>query len=543
MFKGIKQRAVFASSFVLAGLSVTLASGSAHAAANGLAQKPPMGWNSWNKFQCDPTLMNDAHIRSIADAMVSKGMLAAGYQYLVMDDCWASKNRDSSGHIVADPAFTTNMLALTRYIHGKGLKVGIYSDRGPQTCQNRAGSFNHEAQDAATFAGWGVDYLKYDNCEPTDAAGNPVRNSTAERQTDYTAMGTALANAGRPIVYSLSAWQFESWMPSVGNLWRTTGDIGASFDSVLTILDSNRNLARFAAPGGWNDPDMLEVGNGMSANEDRAHFSMWAMLAAPLIAGNDVSTMSSVTSSILTNKDVIAVDQDALGAEGTLVRDDGDAQVWSKRLLINGTRAVALLNRGGSSATIAVNWGEVGLSGNLSVKELWSGTTGSSTTGWTASVPAHGVALLKLTGGTEVAKTAPKITITNTDSRAITDLTVTTDFQVTGNPHTDWETVGNFDKTLGLDLDGERGSFNGTAYTGDFLYSQTSASGAKVLTINKVDSRALTNLRITVTFNVNGQPHMDYEDVGTFSGNVNLTLNAFGGTLSGSTWVGDFLHH
>ncbi len=363
-------------------LEVTVAS-----ASSVLAPTPPMGWNSWNGFGCN---VSQDLIERTADAMASSGMQAAGYRYVNIDDCW-QVSRDASGQIVADSShFPSGMAALASYVHNLGLKLGVYSDRGTKTCAGRPGSQDHEKQDANTYAAWGVDYLKYDNC-----------NATLDQRTQYTTMQNALRASGRDIVFSICAWGFASWMPTTGELWRTTGDINASWGSITGNLDINAGLASSAGPGHWNDPDMLEVGNGnMTSVEYRAHFSMWAIMAAPLIAGNDLRSISNETLAILTAKEVIQVNQDLLGNQGMRVRDDGDNEVWSKVQSGVGRRAVALFNRGGAASSISVSWSEIGLgSGQAAVRDLWARTDLGNFAGkYTASVPSHGVVLLEVTG-------------------------------------------------------------------------------------------------------------------------------------------------
>ena len=341
--------------------------------ANGLALVPPMGWNSWNHFGCD---ISEATIRKEADAMVSSGMKDAGYQYVVVDDCWHGE-RDGQGNIQADPQrFPSGIRALADYVHSRGLKFGIYSDAGDRTCQGRPGSRGREFQDARQYGAWGVDYLKYDWCHA----------ESLEVRAAYETMGDALRASGRPIVFSICEWGTHKpwlWAASVGgNLWRTTGDIydgwtGNARDrnGVLNILDLQSGLEGFAGPGHWNDPDMLEVGNGgMSADQYRAHFSLWAILAAPLMAGNDLSAMSEETRRILTNREVIAVDQDRLGVQGRRVVRNGDTEIWVKPLE-GGSQAVVLLNRGAVATTIRLEWSALGLSPHvpLSLRDLWSG--------------------------------------------------------------------------------------------------------------------------------------------------------------------------
>jgi alpha-galactosidase len=341
--------------------------------ANGLALVPPMGWNSWNHFGCD---ISEATIRKQADAMVSSGMRDAGYQYVVVDDCWHGE-RDGQGDIQADPRrFPSGIGALADYVHSRGLKFGIYSDAGDRTCQGWPGSRGREFQDARQYAAWGVDYLKYDWCHA----------ESLEVRAAYETMGDALRASGRPIVFSICEWgTYKPWLWAAsvgGNLWRTTGDIydgwtGNARDrnGVLNILDLQSGLEGFAGPGHWNDPDMLEVGNGgMSADQYRAHFSLWAILAAPLMAGNDLSAMSEETRRILTNREVIAVDQDPLGVQGRRAVRNGDTEIWVKPLE-GGSQAVVLLNRGAVATSIRLEWSVLGLPPYvpLSLHDLWSG--------------------------------------------------------------------------------------------------------------------------------------------------------------------------
>lgn len=321
-----------------------------------LALTPPMGWNSWNTFACD---INESLIREMADAMVTSGMRDAGYVYLNIDDCWHGA-RDAQGFIQPDPKrFPSGMKALADYIHSKGLKFGIYSDAGDKTCAERPGSNGHEYQDALQYARWGVDYLKYDWCftEGLNAAGA------------YRTMRDALSAAGRPIVLSICEWgQNQPWLwgKEMGHLWRTTGDIINCWDcevdhgtwsswGIMRILDMQEGLRQYAGPGHWNDPDMMEVGNGMTVNEDRAHFSLWAMLAAPLIAGNDLRSMSKETVAILTNKDVIAINQDKLGVQAFKYKSEDDIEYWFKPLE-NKRWAMLILNRNEESKEIKFNF-------------------------------------------------------------------------------------------------------------------------------------------------------------------------------------------
>jgi len=357
---------------------------------NGLARTPPMGWNSWNHFR---GRFDAATVRAIADAMVSSGMKAVGYTYVNIDDTWEA-GRDASGRILTNRKFP-DMKALADYVHGKGLKLGIYSSPGHLTCAGYEGSYNHEAQDARTYAEWGIDYLKYDWC----GAGRIYKDE--EMQAVYQKMGDALQASGRPIVYSLCQYgrnDVWAWGPQVGgNLWRTTGDIGDSWESMTRIGFGQDPLAPHAAPGHWNDPDMLEIGNGgMTHAEYRVHMSLWALLAAPLLAGNDLRSMSPETVAILTNRDVIAVDQDPLGRQGHRVRADGDLEVWDKPLA-SGGHALGLFNRGRTPARIAVRWSELGLPGAHAVRDLWAGRDlGKIETEYAADVEPHGVVLVRI---------------------------------------------------------------------------------------------------------------------------------------------------
>jgi alpha-galactosidase len=355
-----------------------------------VALTPPMGWNSWNHFGCD---VSEALIRETADAIVSSGMLDAGYKYVVIDDCW-QVSRDRSGTIVADPQrFPHGIKALADYVHSKGLKFGIYSDAGTKTCQGRPGTLGFEERDAQTYAGWGVDYVKEDWCNA----------DRLDARTQYTKFRRALDRTGRPIVLSICEWgvnQPWDWAPSVGNLWRTTDDISDNWASMLSNLDQSAQHSAVARPGAWNDPDMLEIGNGgMTADEYRAHMSLWAMQAAPLIAGNDLRTMSAETKSILTNAEVIAVDQDSLGAQGTLVSSGPpERQVWSKPLR-DGSRAVVLLNRATSSDSISLSFRRAGIhTDSASVRDLWRhADLGRFRGGFTAVVPGHAALMLRVT--------------------------------------------------------------------------------------------------------------------------------------------------
>lgn len=381
----------------IAALGLFAAAGDLRALDNGQARTPPMGWNSWNKFACN---VSEDLIKQAADAMLSSGMQDAGYQYVVIDDCW-QVSRDPQGNIVPDAKrFPSGIKALADYVHSKGLKFGMYSDAGTGTCQNRPGGRGYEFQDARQYAAWGVDYLKYDWCN----------HSTQDSQASYSIMRDALAKSGRPIVFSLCEWGSTKpwlWAENVGNLWRTTGDIVDKWDGkakwgglgVVQILDLQDGLQSYAGPGHWNDPDMLEVGNGgMSSTEYRAHFSMWCLLAAPLMAGNDIRNMSPEIHDILTNKEVIAIDQDPMGRQGHRVQKSNGLEVWAKQLA-DGGRAVALLNRTGAESNITVSWLDIGYPGHVSakVRDLWAKKDlGEKTGSFSASVPSHGVVMVTI---------------------------------------------------------------------------------------------------------------------------------------------------
>jgi alpha-galactosidase len=372
---------------------------SAHALDNGVAATPPMGWNSWNKFACDG--INEKVVRASADAIASNGMKDAGYQYVVIDDCWQT-SRDAAGNIVADPAkFPSGIKALADYVHSKGLKFGIYTDAGTKTCAGRPGSMGHEYQDAQQYANWGVDYLKEDWC-------NTLPGQSSE--SSYALMRNALAATGRPIVFSICEWGSTKpwlWAGSVGNMWRSTPDIQDCWsckkpwggNGVMEIIDQLAPIYSYAGPGHWNDPDMLEVGNGgMTTEEYRSHFSLWAMLSAPLLAGNDLEKMSADTREILLNKEVIAVDQDTLGLQARRVKKTGDLEVWSKQLS-DGGRAVLLLNRGAKAETITADWTDLGYPNSLSasVHDLWAKKDlGKKAGSFGAEVASHGVVMVRL---------------------------------------------------------------------------------------------------------------------------------------------------
>jgi alpha-galactosidase len=363
---------------------------------NGLAQTPPMGWNSWNKFGCN---VNEKVIRDSADAIASNGMKDAGYQYVVIDDCWHG-SRDANGFITEDrERFPGGLKVLGDYIHARGLKFGIYSDAGTKTCGGRPGSQGHEYQDAQQYARWGVDYLKYDWCS------SGVRNA----EEAYATMADALKASGRSILFSLCEWGNSRpwlWGQKIGNMWRTTGDITDKWTGhhghswgIASIVDMNEPLWPFAGPGHWNDPDMLEVGNGgLTDVEYRAHFSLWALMAAPLIAGNDVANMSAATRAILLNHDVIGVNQDTRGQQGHRVMQDGSKEIWVKQMA-DGGRTLLLWNRGETPTRIAADWTTLDLPATLKLqgRDLWTHKEIGRIAGrYEAEVAPHGVVMVRL---------------------------------------------------------------------------------------------------------------------------------------------------
>jgi alpha-galactosidase len=372
---------------------------------------PPMGWNSWNAFGCD---IDETKIKSQAQAIAQNGMLEVGYQFVVMDDCWAAKSRDAQGNLQADPQkFPSGIKALADHIHALGLKFGMYSSRGSKTCAGYPASQDFEIQDAAQLERWGVDYLKYDNCY-----------TVLDEQTQYRTMRSALSGLKRPIKYSVCSWWFRPWIPGIGDLWRTTYDIQDIWDSralpssngnqsVISIADSNNLYASYARPGRHNDPDMLMVGNhgkgglggpGMNDLEYRSHFGLWAIMSAPLMAGNQLATMDAVTLETLTNPEVIAVNQEeadsAAQTQGVRVRRRQASEVWAKPLK-DGSIAVLLLNRGENTTDLSVQFSDVGLlETNVSVRDLWRRQDlGTFNMAFTAqAVPAHASVMLRLRG-------------------------------------------------------------------------------------------------------------------------------------------------
>lgn len=362
----------------------------------GLALTPPMGWNTWNTFAAN---INEKLIKETAEALISSGMQEAGYKYIVLDDAWSAKERDAQGNLVADPQkFPSGMKALGDYLHQKGFKFGIYNCAGNKTCAGYPGGRGYEYQDARTYASWGVDYLKYDWCN----------HGTANAEETYKTMRDALYSAGRPIVFSLCEWGSNKpwlWAQDVGHLWRTTGDITDCFDCQevysmgwKVILESQVGLEKYAGPGHWNDPDMLEVGNpGLSLAESRAHFSLWCILAAPLMAGNDVRKMSDEVRDILTNKEVIAIDQDPLGKQGYQFMTHPGKEIWVKELS-DGNWAVCFFNSGDNPLKIRLKWEHLWfLKGTYKVRDLWQKKDlGTTKKGFSGDIAPHDVLLFKL---------------------------------------------------------------------------------------------------------------------------------------------------
>jgi alpha-galactosidase len=366
----------------------------------GLAPTPPMGWNSWNFFNCN---INEAKIKQMADAMSSNGMKDAGYQYIVIDDCW-QVSRDANGYIIADSAkFPSGIKALADYVHSKGLKFGIYSCAGRLTCQKRPGGAGYEAKDAQRYAEWGVDYLKYDWCNSEGMTS----------QVQYSAMRDALHHAGRPIVFSLCEWGATKpwlWADTVGQLWRTTGDIQDKFANghgVLKIFDQSAPIRRYNKPNAWNDPDMLEVGNkGLSLTESRTHFTLWCMLAAPLMSGNNLSDMSADILHILTDKNAIAVDQDKLGLPCFLWANAKGIETWVKPLA-DGSFALCFLNRGSKALPLDFDWHRTltdpdfhtsyTIDGSYAIFDIWNNTAlGTTQKNITARIKGHDVLFVLL---------------------------------------------------------------------------------------------------------------------------------------------------
>jgi alpha-galactosidase len=375
---------------VCVALILGAASNAPAAQDNQLAPTPPMGWNDWYQYECRVT---DSIIRANADALVNTGMKAAGYIYVNIDDCWQGK-RDEKGIIRPNERFP-DMKALGDYLHNKGLRFGIYSSPGPKTCGQYEGSYRHEEQDARTYAEWGVDFVKYDWC-----SGREVYKPE-EMRGAYRKMYEALRRTGRPMVFSLCQYGLEAvwrWGRQVGgNMWRTTDDIGGDYDRVSLFGFQHNGLEKFAEPGHWNDPDILQIGIGkLNNDEGRTQMTLWCILAAPLLAGNDLTKMTKETLAILSNPEVIAVDQDPLGVQGHRVWQEGPLETWMKPLA-DGSKAVGLFNRSESGLPISVRFAAIGVGHSARVRDLWAGKDlGTMAEKYTAQVPRHGAALIKV---------------------------------------------------------------------------------------------------------------------------------------------------
>ncbi|MEU1123386.1 alpha-galactosidase [Streptomyces sp. NPDC005899] len=415
-----------------------------------------MGFNNWNTTGCGAQF-NEAMIKGIADIFVEKGLKDAGYEYVNLDDCWALPSRNAAGNLVPDPVrFPNGIKAVADYVHSKGLKFGLYSSAGTKTCADEGfpGGLGHEKQDAQQWASWGVDYLKYDNCN----------NTGADARTRYKTMGDALAATGRPILYSICEWGSNSpwnWAPAIGNAWRTTGDINDTWSKMLENTHENQPRAQYAKPGAWNDPDMLEVGNGgMTDTEYRTHFSLWAQMAAPLLIGSDIRTASEATLSILENRDVIAVDQDPLGKQGTVVASSGGLVVMTKQLA-NGDRSVTLTNESGSTATVSTTAAAVGLPGAASYKlsNLWSKAVSSTSGMISASVPAHGTVMYRVSLGTGSSIGTPHPLISASSQRCLDVEGAETE---PGTKIEIWDCNGRPNQAVTLTAAGELRLYNGT---------------------------------------------------------------------------------
>jgi alpha-galactosidase len=450
---------------VIAAAAVLVNAAPAAALNNGLALTPPMGWNDWNSFGCN---VNAQLVEQTADIIASSGMQAAGYQYVNIDDCWMASARSSSGHLVPDPGkFPNGITGVANYVHGKGLKLGIYESAGTATCAGYPGSLNHERTDAADFAAWGVDYLKYDNCN----------NQGVDHQTRYNAMRDALAATGRPIVYSLCEWGEDSvwtWGAGAGNLWRTTGDIQANFGSMLSIFHANVGLYPYASKGAWNDPDMLEVGNGMSYQEDRAEFSLWAEMAAPLLSGTDLRSATPQTLSIYKNTAVVAVDQDSKGVQGHQISSSGGLDVLTKPLA-NGDVSVVLFNENSSAATISTTASAAGAASSSSYKltNLWSNVVTSTTGTISASVPGHGVVMYRVSPGSGTSVGTARKLVSPASNRC---LDVYNNETTPGTKVEIWDCNGGGNQSWTPTSAGELRTYNGT----QCLDANGSASGAPV---------------------------------------------------------------
>lgn len=387
------RRALASAALATMGIAV-----SANAHPDSLVLTPPLGWNSWNVFHEN---INENQIKEIADAMVESGLRDAGYIYLNLDDNWMDTKRDAQGNLQSNPkTFPSGMKAIADYVHKKGLKFGLYGDHGRRTChhynsnwQSESGSYGHEEQDAKKLAEWGVDYWKYDNCDIVPGSN---------QQDDYTRMSKALRNSGRDIVFSICMWEYKDWMPKIANLWRTTFDIGPEWRStswyrgIYEIIDANNKYWEVAGPGHWNDPDMLEVDNSkLTYEEQKSQMTMWSIMASPIMISSDVRKMSTQVKDLYLNKDMIAINQDSLGVQGHRISNVNGKQVWTKPLR-NGDLAVALLNDNTTAQTIEVNFKDIGVDGEVEVRDAWQKKDLGPRSSVSAEVPAHGSVLLRL---------------------------------------------------------------------------------------------------------------------------------------------------
>ena len=377
------------------GLIMILLVGSASAQRPELAGTPPLGWNTWYAFGCQVT---ETNVKAAVDAMASNGMKAAGYEYVGLDDCWQGE-RDSEGHIHSNDRFP-DMKALGDYIHSRGFKFGIYSSPGPKTCGGYAGSYGHEKEDAETYANWGVDFLKYDWCSAREVY-KPDQIEFA-----YKKMHDAILMTGRPMIYSLCEYGMAApwmWGPKIGaNLWRTTDDVSNKIDfqeyaRMMFVGFGQEGLQHFAGPGHWNDPDFLQIGNrGLNLDEEKTQMTLWSLLAAPLFSSTDVTKLTQTQIAILTDREVIAVDQDPKGIQGRRISQAGPVQVWAKPLS-GGRTAIGLINAGESSFPVSVNFRDIGHSNPVRVRDIWEHKDlGVFKNSYTTMVPKHGVVLLEI---------------------------------------------------------------------------------------------------------------------------------------------------
>ena len=408
-----KLRSVLAAGLLLLSATMTVftTTTAAQALDNGVARTPPMGWNSWNTFGCS---INESLIRGMADSIVSSGMRDAGYQYVVVDDCWMNPNRDSSGNLQGDPTrFPSGMKALGDYIHAKGLKFGIYSGPGPTTCQRLEASWQHELQDFQTFAKWGVDYLKYDWCGYSSVlAPGETNQQLPVLKRPYQVGRTALNQVPRDIIYSLcqygwgNVWEWGAEKGIEGNSWRTTGDITDTWESMAGIGFRQVGNSKYASPGHWNDPDMLVIGkvgwgprlrdSHLTANEQYVHITLWTLLASPLLLGNDLTQMDDFEVNLVTNDEVLAVHQDVLGKPADRVSKNDELEVWA-RPLSDGSLAVGLFNRDEMDMKVGVKWSELGLKGKQKVRDLWrQKDLGTFDDAFSTVVPRHGAVFVKI---------------------------------------------------------------------------------------------------------------------------------------------------